>query len=287
VVGSANLDIVVRVTRFPSPGETLLGAGLEEVPGGKGLNQALAAARSVSCALIGRVGDDPEGHSLREVLQAGGVEVAHVRRSTLPTGRAFIQVTADGENSIVVLALANGDLQVTDVVQALESSRPAVVSSQLEVPLDCVLAAAHWAGDHGARFVLNASPMRGLPVELLAACDPLVVNRREAAELLAGADGVADADALPTRTMAERLAAQVRSVVVTEGARGVHVGSATDTIRHIEAVTDIRAVDTTGAGDEFAGALAAALSVGASLREAAALANAAAGHIVTVPRGRR
>ena len=279
VVGSANLDIVVAVKRFPAPGETVLGGTLVEAAGGKGLNQAIAAARAASTALVGCVGDDSAGQMLITRLEDAGVDTRHVRRVATPTGRAFIQVAPDGENSIVVAAAANAELTSEDVQQALDWLRPAVVLAQLEVPLESVLAAANWAGEHGARFVLNPSPVQQLPDRLIPACDPLVVNAFEAAEVLGAAPGT------DITELASGLGSRAASVVVTDGPRGAHVGTSTS-VQHVPGQR-VEAVDTTGAGDEFAGFLAASLATGGALAEAAAGANRAAARVVSVARGRR
>ncbi|MEO6204106.1 MAG: ribokinase [Mycobacteriales bacterium] len=279
VVGSANLDIVVAVTRFPAPGETVLGGELLETAGGKGLNQAVAAARVAPTALVGCVGDDSAGQMLDSRLEEAGVDTRHVRRVTTPSGRALIQVAPDGENSIVVAAAANAELTASDVRQALDGLSPAVVLAQLEVPLESVLAAARWASEHGARFVLNPSPVQQLPDRLIATCDPLVLNALEAAEVLGAAPGTDIAE------LAGGLGSRAASVVVTDGPRGAHVGTSAG----VEHVTGLRvdAVDTTGAGDEFAGCLAASLATGHGLVEGTAVANRAAAHLVALSRARR
>lgn len=279
VVGSANLDIVVTVKRFPGPGETVLGGDPLEIAGGKGLNQAVAAARVASTALVACVGDDSAGEMLVSRLKEAGVDTRHVRRVATPTGRAFIQVAPNGENSIVVAAAANAELTPEYVQQALDGLRPAVVLAQLEVPLESVLAAARWASEHGARFVLNPSPVQQLPDRLIAACDPLVVNAIEAAEVLEAAPGTEITE------LASGLGSRAVSVVVTDGPRGAHVGTSTS-VQHVPGQR-VDAVDTTGAGDEFAGCLAAALATGGALAEGVAGANRAAARVVAAPRDRR
>ena len=279
VVGSANLDVVVMVERFPAPGETVLGGDLQEVAGGKGLNQAVAAARTAESAVVCCVGEDEAGRLLTARLESAGVDIRGVRRVATPSGRAFIKVAPGGENSIVVAAAANARLTAEDVRHALVELRPAVVLAQLEIPLESVLAAAGWASEHGARFVLNPSPVRELPDWLVEVCDPLVVNVGEAAEIL-GVAATAD-----VAELALALAARAQSVVVTDGARGAHVARASG-VEHVPG-TRVDAVDTTGAGDEFVGHLAAALSRGETLTDAAAGANRAAARVVAVPRGQR
>ncbi len=279
VVGSANLDVVVAVERFPAPGETVLGGEVQEVAGGKGLNQAASAARVVPTALVACVGDDSAGRLLLDRLHRADVDTRHVRLRPTPTGRAYIQVAADGENSIVVAAGANSLVTPNLVERALYELRPKVVLSQLEVPLEAVEAAATWTRTHGARFVLNPSPIRDLPAWLLSLCDPLVVNTTEAMQLLDSPHGT------PPDDLARGLCLRARSTVVTDGPRGAWIGTAED-VRH-SAVPPVVAVDTTGAGDEFAGRLAADLAQGVDLFRAGENAAAAAARLVSVARDRR
>lgn len=289
VVGSANLDVVVSLPRLPRPGETVLGDRLEEVAGGKGLNQAIASARTTECAFVGCVGDDEAAALLLRQLASAHVETRYVERVAEPTGRAFIQVAADGENSIAVMALANQSLRPDVVTASLAVCQPAVVLAQLEIPLDAVGASATWAAGNGARFVLNPSPVRELPADLLTVCDPLVVNAGEAEALLGD-----DAPELRSGTdrsayvqeLAARLTGVARSVAVTDGSRGVHVATDAHGSTHVAGRT-VRAVDTTGAGDEFAGALAAAFARGLDLVAAAQAANEAAAQVVQLSRRER
>ncbi|MEV4006306.1 ribokinase [Actinomadura sp. NPDC049753] len=263
MVGSLNADLVVGVERRPAPGETVLGSDLATHPGGKGANQAVAAARlGGRAAIVGRVGDDGHGALLRDALAAAGVDLAHLAATPgVPTGVALIAVGPDGDNSIIVSPGANARLGPADVeaARALIESAP-VVSLQMEVPLPAVEAAAGLAARAGRRVVLNLSPSAPVPDGLLALCDPLVVNEHEAAFLLGG-------DGDPGR-MAEELAGfGPRSVAVTVGADGVVVADG----RGTAAVPSPRseAVDTTGAGDAFTAALCLRLARGDSLRDAA------------------
>lgn len=280
VVGAANLDLVVSLDRFAQPGETVLGRHLEQVAGGKGLNQAVAAARRSPCALIGCLGNDEAGESLVRHLEACGVDTAHLRRVDRPTGRAIIHVTSDGENSIVVVPLANGDMTAELVRTALAAQSPQVVLAQLEVPLAAVQAAARWAQDNEARFILNPSPARDIPPSLLKPSDPLIVNIGEAQALLGGSS-TSDPSQLATQ-----LAEAVRSIAVTVGAHGVYVGTAARDLSHIPGLP-VSVLDTTGAGDEFAGALAAELATDPDLVRAAQAANRAAASVVALPRSQR
>lgn len=286
VVGSANLDVVATLDHFPAPGETVLGRGLHEVAGGKGLNQAVAAARHVSAAFVGCVGPDAAGEALRRHLSGAGVDDSRVQQTDTPTGRALIQVVPDGENQIVVVPLANERLGAAWVEASLAELGPSCVLAQLEIPLAAVQAAAAWAEQHGARFVLNPSPVRDLPAEVLGACDPLVTNAGEADALLAQHEGETYRRPATTSGLAGALAGLARSVVVTDGANGVHVATAGSAPVHVPGHV-VTAVDTTGAGDEFVGTLVAELSGGAQLVTAAEAANAAAAAIVQLERSAR
>ncbi|MFI7232688.1 ribokinase [Nonomuraea angiospora] len=261
VVGSANADLVVQVERHPAPGETVLGSQLAVHPGGKGANQAVAAARlGARVALLGRVGADGHGRLLRESLERDGVDLGHLRGTAAASGIAMIAVGPRGDNSIIVAPGANARLTEGDVLDAAPLLRSApVVSLQLEIPLPAVLAAARLA----RRAVLNLSPAVAVPDELLALCDPLVVNEHEAA-LLLGAPGE------PERQARELLARGPRSVVITLGADGAVV--AEDGVVRAVPSPRVAAVDTTGAGDAFTGALAWRLAAGESLTKAAAFA---------------
>jgi ribokinase len=262
VVGSLNLDLVVRVPRLPGPGETVSGGDVFRNPGGKGANQAVAAARlGRAVAMVGCVGDDPPGRELLGSLQTDGVDTARVRVvDGVPSGAAFITVGQDGENQIVASPGANARLTAEDVAAAGAALRAAAVTLlQLEVPLEAVAAAARAAG---GRVVLNPAPVRALPEELLGEVDVLVPNRVELAQL-AGAPAPATVE--EAAALAGRLPA--RALVVTLGADGALVVE--DGHRsHVPAVR-VRPVDTTAAGDAFCGGLADALTGGASLQDAA------------------
>ena len=266
VVGSLNQDLIVEADRRPAAGETVLGRSLSAAQGGKGANQAAAAARAGAHVLmVGCVGDDAAGAALREALERSGVDTGRVRALTGETsGTAVIVVDGAGENSIVVVPGANARLGAADVETALAEAGAGVVLAQLEVPEEAVAAAARG----GARFVLNASPARELPAELLAAADPLIVNAGEAAVLARGDDGQD-----PNALAAALLARGVPSVVITLGARGACWATPDGTISCPAPQVDV--VDTTGAGDVFAGTLAARLSRGATREQALAAATEA------------
>lgn len=239
VLGSVNIDHTVVVERMPQPGETVLASALVTAVGGKGANQAVAAAAAgVRPVLLAAVGPDAE--AAVEELRAQDVDVSHLQHSTAPTGIAVITVGPDGENSIVVAQGANALLDDVAVAQHVTELDPDLLLAQLEVPVAAVLAAARIA----RRFVLNYSPALPVPVELLELADPLIVNETEEAQV----------------------SATPRSLVVTLGAAGARYRDA-DGEGHIPAPS-VDVVDTTGAGDAFAGALAAALVTGASLQDA-------------------
>ncbi|GAA3023228.1 ribokinase [Actinokineospora globicatena] len=260
VVGSANADLVVEVARRPAAGETVLGGDTRVAPGGKGANTAVAAARSGGLVrFIGAVGQDAHGDVVLASLTEAGVDVSGVRRVARPTGVAYIAVTPDGENSIIVSPGANGDLLPADV--RLDGAR--VVVASLEVPVPVVEHAVLAAGQAGIRAVVNLSPVAVLSPQVFALLDPLVVNEHEAAGL------------------GNLLALGVRSAVVTRGALGADVITAEGTTTVPAPKVDV--VDTTGAGDAFTGALAVGLANGESLVDAVRVAVKVASLSVTLP----
>jgi ribokinase len=257
VVGSANADLVVPVERRPGGGETVLGGDTTLSPGGKGANTAAAAGRlGADVALLGAVGDDPYGRLLRDSLAGAGVATGHVRTVGRPTGIAYITVTPDGENSILVSPGANSALEPGDITDDVLDGVRVMVTS-LEVPLPTVEHAVARASAKGVRVLLNLSPAAEVSRETLAALDVLLVNEHEAAYLL-GTEG-ADPRKL--------LELGPRAAVVTLGAKGAVVVEADGSTE--VASPKVEAVDTTGAGDAFAGALAASLAEGATLVDAA------------------
>ncbi|WP_033290218.1 ribokinase [Amycolatopsis jejuensis] len=237
VAGSVNVDRVVLVQAHPRPGETVLGHGLRVSPGGKGANQAVAAARAgARVHLLGRVGADAELSGLRR----HGVDVTHTLATAgVPTGTAHITVDEAGENSIIVHPGANAAVQPSDMDKAAAVIESAVVLLvQLEIPLDAAVRAAEIAAAAGVRVVLNASPAGAVPERLLDLADPVIVNEHELAALGPCA------------------------ACVTLGPAGARWGA------HTARPPKVEVVDTTGAGDSFAGALAAALAAGCGDAEA-------------------
>ncbi|MCS0637943.1 ribokinase [Streptomyces sp. LP05-1] len=261
VVGSANADLVIGVERRPGAGETVLGSDLATHPGGKGANQAVAAARlGARTGLVGRVGEDAHGRLLLDSLRAAGVDTAGVLVGGAPTGVAVITVDPSGDNSIVVSPGANARLSPGDIAAAGPLlARARVVSTQLEIPLDTVAALVD-ALPPDARLVLNPSPPAPLPDRVLAACDPLVVNEHEARFILGDAAG-----GTPEEWARGLLGLGPRSVVITLGAAGALAadGRTGEPVR--VASPAVTAVDTTGAGDAFTAALAWRLGRGDDL----------------------
>ncbi|MFD9702758.1 ribokinase [Lentzea sp. NPDC059081] len=254
VLGSANADLVVEVGRRPGGGETVLGGDTVVLPGGKGANTAVAAARvGASVALVGAVGGDGYGSLLRESLESSGVDTALVRTSARPTGIAYITVTPDGENSIVVSPGANADVSSSDV-DGLSFDGVEVLACSLEVPLETVVHAIGVASEAGVRTVLNLSPVAELPAKTLAQLAVLVVNEHEAAQLAPEWSGL--------------LALGPASAIVTLGSRGASVVEKSGIVE-VPAVEVAEVVDTTGAGDAFAGAVSARLAEGDDLVAAA------------------
>ena len=256
VVGSANLDVVAATARLPEPGETLLGRAYAEHPGGKGLNQAVAAARAgASVAFVGAVGNDGAGRLLLDVLDGEGIDRSGVVVSaTRPTGRAVIVVDDGGENTIVVVAGANEEAVAVDLPDAR------VLLAQLEIPMTTVAAALRRGRDMGAVTILNPAPARAGVDDLVDLVDVLVPNEHEAATLVSRA----------------------RAMVTTLGSAGAEI--ATPGGRTRVPAFDVPSVDATGAGDAFCGVLAARLAAGDEL-EAAVHVASAAGALATTSAG--
>lgn len=271
VLGSANMDLVVRQERAVRPGETIAGRDFSTGAGGKGLNQAVAAARAgADVRFVGAVGDDDFGRRLRDVLQDDAIDVDRLRTVDAPTGIAAITVTDDGENSIVVVAGANGDAVLADADRAVIASASHLVV-QLERPIELVVEALAYARTCDVVTVLTPAPVVPGAERLVGLADILIPNQHEAAALT----GLAD-----PREAGAALSADGAIVVVTLGADGVIVarGGAIVIERPARRVTP---VDTTGAGDTFVGVLIARLAEGSSLTDALDTAIVAAAISVT------
>jgi ribokinase len=279
VVGSINQDFVLSVERRPEPGETVTEAQLSKGNGGKGANQAAAAALlGANVMFLGRVGDDGFGEPLVEALADKGVDTSLIEASPdSSTGTAFITVTPDGENAITVAPGANRSLTAEDVDEASDAIGDArVLVAQMEVPPEVVLRAVEVAARKGTRALVNLAPTAEVPRELLEKLDPLVVNEHEAAFLLKErVEGVEGAlSAAP-----ELLELGPKSAVITLGREGA-VFSDGESTDHLSA-PKVDAVDTTGAGDAFVGALAAKLAQEVPLNDAVAYAVRAGAAAVT------
>jgi ribokinase len=274
VVGSVNLDIAVRTARLPRPGETLLAEAIQRSGGGKGANQAVAAARAggATTAMIGAVGMDGDGDALLSDLRRDGIDVAGIRRlGDRPTGVALITVDADAENTIIVAAGANAAVHLSDPDRTIIGTAD-VLLAQLEIPQPVVAAAATARSD-GVPFVLNAAPAAPLLPELAAQVDVLVVNEHEAVELAQ----VPDVDAA-----VHRLLDDVPRVLVTLGAAGARLVGRDGTDLRVKA-PKVPATDTVAAGDTFCGVFAAARATGLGERQSLERACAAASLAVQRP----
>jgi ribokinase len=276
VIGSLNLDLVARVERLPKPGETVLGSDYQEHPGGKGANQAVAAARAgARTAMVGAVGSDEAGRQLRTVLADEGIDTSALVTAAAPTGRALIGVDPLGENSIMVVPGANGSLDTrvaASVGPWLRSAR--VVLMQLEIPLDVIAAVCAELGPD-TLCVVNPAPAAVLPPEVLRRVDVLVPNEHELT-VLGGVDALVEAG--------------VNGLLITEGARGARLREPDGSWHRIEPWS-VTPIDTTAAGDAFCGVFAAYLARGVDRLQAAraaaiggALATTVAGAVPSLPR---
>lgn len=277
VIGSSNTDLIIKVARIPKPGETILGGKFTRAAGGKGANQAVAAARAGGeVTLIARIGRDTNGEQALNGFAAEGINVKYVvQDEKTPSGVALIFVAKDGENSIAVASGANDKLTPADVRRAEAAFRKArIVLLQLETPMKTVAASIELAA--GVPVVLNPAPAQSLAPELLKRIHVLTPNQREA-ELLTG---IAVSNQATAAEAADRLLVRgVQNVIITMGSRGALVVS--KTFRQWMPGFEVNAVDATGAGDVFNGALAVALAEGRTLLEAARFASAAAAISVT------
>lgn len=277
VVGSINVDLVVMTPRLPRPGETVLGGEFARHLGGKGANQAVAAARAgATVTFIGAVGRDADGDESVAALEAEGIDVSRIRRVDAPTGVALIAVAPDGENQIVVAPGANALVAADDASLPNLEAAGGVLLACLEVPMAAVTAAVGAARRIGLLPIVNPAPAQRLPPDILAAGPILTPNEEE----LLALTGEADADA----AVASLLDAGARAVIVTRGAAGAILVDGLRRLPFAGRVVD--AVDATGAGDAFSGVLAAWLAHRYPLDVATEAANTAAGLSVTLPGAR-
>jgi ribokinase len=274
VVGSSNTDMVIRTPAFPRPGETVLGGEFFMAPGGKGANQAVAAARAGGeVHFVARVGDDVFGRKSLDGFLKDGIHVDNVVLDrTAPSGVALIIVGPDGENSIAVASGANSRLAVEDITKAkplIASAR--ILLTQLESPLEAVREAVEAAASAGVPVLLNPAPARALGEDILKRVSYLTPNETEA-EILTGVTLIKKSDLAKAADIL--LAKGMKAVLITLGAKGVYV--ATPEKKEVVPAFRVIPVDTTAAGDAFSGALAVALAEGKTLAEAARFANAGA-----------
>ena len=268
VVGSLNADLVVSASRFPKPGETISGEDLQVIPGGKGANQAVAAARlGARVSMLGRVGKDNFGNFLLENLKSNKVDSQFIGRDDSSTGTAIIVVDSNGQNSIVLSAGANGKVTPLDMNAAAFSDFKLLLL-QLEIPTPTVLSAARQAHENGLRVILNPAPAKELPQELISLSDFLIPNESELSLLTHR-----PVNDVPS---AEKAAKQLvedgaKNVIVTLGKKGALIVPGTQEDKHTSNHVDtypVKVVDTTAAGDAFIGGFAAALLQNKSLEEA-------------------
>ncbi|MEV4179017.1 ribokinase [Nonomuraea sp. NPDC049709] len=267
VFGSANMDLVAYVSEAPKLGETVTGHRFRTVPGGKGANQAIAAARAGGAvAFLGAVGDDGFGAEMRTTLAEAGVDVRGLRQVPGPSGIAHIVVDDTGGNSIIVVPGANGTVTGPSGEDLAAIARSQVLLLQLELPMAAVVAAAQAAQVSGVPVFLTPAPAQPLPAELLDTVTTIVPNEHEAAAItgVTGADAAMDA-----------LLELVDEVVITLGSEGALYGSRSGERLRVPAVK-VDAVDTTAAGDTFVGALAVARSEGLDVAQALHFASVAA-----------
>lgn len=279
VVGSINIDLVARADRIPLVGETVHSSDFQMHPGGKGANQAVAAARlGYPVRMIGRVGSDSFGEQLRSQLSRAGVDANRMLTSQGPSGVAVIAVAPNGDNAIVVTPGANALVSPKDVDENIEAIREAgIVLCQLEIPIETVQHLGEVCARSNVPLILDPSPARPLAAELLGRVTWLTPNETEIACCLPGAENATHPDSPETISA---LLKQCEGVVLKMGSRGAYIATKDGIRQHMNAFR-VTAVDTTAAGDAFNGAFAVSLMLGKSPVEAAQLAVAAAAVSVT------
>ena len=279
VVGSANMDLIVKSPRIPAVGETILGTDFFMLPGGKGANQAVAAAKlGAKVHFVAKLGEDMYGTESLNNFNSVGIDTTNITRTKdAPSGVALINIDDTGRNQIVVVPGANAKLSPSDIQSAASAiEQSAVVVAQLEIQLATVLMAAELATKYDAQFILNPAPAQTLPAKLLAAADILTPNETEAS-LLTGIK-VTDLDSA-RKASTKLLECGVKAVIITMGDQGFLLTTAKQN-NFVKAI-EVKAVDSTAAGDAFTGSLAAALAWGKSLEDAAYFANYVAALSVT------
>ena len=278
VVGSINLDLVATSPRIPLPGESIIGTNFQTFFGGKGANQAVAAARlGAPVKMIGRVGDDSFGKQLVDGLRAAGVHADCITRTPGSSGIALITTDVHGENTIVVIPGANGQLSCSDLEKYDDVLKNAgIILAQLEIPMDTIVFLADRAQKHNVRLLLDPAPARALSANLLTQCAWITPNETEAMVLCGPQAGP-----LEDQEVAGLLQrAGSRNIVLKQGARGVIVKQGTQPGVRVNGFS-VKAIDTTAAGDAFNGAFACGLLSGKPAQESARFANAVAAISVT------
>jgi ribokinase len=279
VIGSANMDLVVTTTKFPEPGETVFGKEFKKFPGGKGANQAVAAAKlGADTYFIGKFGDDVFCSELSENMKSDGVQIpVLLKDKKSSTGVAFITVNSEGQNEIVVISGSNMKLTPDDIEQHSELfDKCSVVLTQLEIPVETVMKAAALAKKKNLVFILNPAPARELPEELYSKIDYLIPNELEL-EFLSG-EKVSDEESIKKAALS-LITRGIRNVIVTMGSKGAMLVSSEG--YRIYPSSKVEVVDTTAAGDSFNGTIAFSLAGGKNIDEAVRIANKAASISVT------
>ena len=275
VIGSSNTDMIMQLDKIPFPGETLIGNQFSTAPGGKGANQAVAAARlGGNVSFVGCVGNDQLGDSATDILKNESIDINHVKRSDKnPSGVAFIFVDKEGQNSIGVASGANFDINVEDIVNSEDLlSKSSVILTQLETPMDVIEKAASLSKNYNSIFILNPAPYQSLSNDLIKNIDIITPNRTEARQMT-GVDVVDSKSAEEASNILHNKG--IETVIITIGKKGSFFSRANGEVLMVDPFK-VQAVDTTAAGDDLNGAIACALSQGKGIRESIKFANAAA-----------
>jgi ribokinase len=280
VLGSLNMDLVLRMQHAPVAGETVLGHSIASIPGGKGANQAVSCAREgAQVVMIGCVGDDAYGQALRQALLHDGIDTAALRTvAAAPTGTALILVEDSGQNRIVMILGANAKVEIDEVVLRQQVQGAAFLVTQFETPMDQVARAIAVAHRAGCKVLLNPSPVQAIPAPMWPQIDTLVVNEIEARTLCGQSADSPQAAAVAGHALRAK---GIARVVVTLGARGAVAVDANGARHH--PAPKVRVVDTTAAGDTFLGALTVGLAEGQAFDEAVRLGIRAAALCVQHP----